>query len=273
MSLLSIVAMKMNEEQANNLILSTIEQLRAKGLTTGRIAEKFGDFLDGWDTPGYLYDPDETLLARIADYNKWLETQEGEDPGKLMEEIACLAFRCLKGWDSMKSFQSYAPQHDLVVSGSSAKWDMLIEYLHLPQRGRTILVEAKNVVDPVSDSQFSRLCAIIHAKYRETAHLGVFFTRNGASGFPTGQNAENTGVRQRSLRDARATQVIFHALSGKFVVVLEDEDLQQLVGKGTLPKILEAKIRDVEDASGLSLEFDEDGTETDLPSHLSQYLS
>jgi len=265
--------MKMNEEQANDLVLGTIEQLRAAGLTTGRIAEKFGDFLGRWDTPGYLYDPDETLLDRIADYNEWLETREGEDSGKLMEEIAYLAFRCLKGWGSMKSFQSYASQHDLVVSGSSAKWDILIEYLHLPLTGRTILIEAKNLDKSVSDSQFSRLCAIIHAKYRETVHLGVFFTRNGASGFPTRPHSENRAVRQRSLQNARATQVIFHALSGKFVVVLEDEDLQQLVKKGALPRILEAKIRDVEDASGLSFQFDEDGTETDLPSHLSQYLS
>ena len=172
----------------------------------------------------------------------------------------------------MKSFQSYGPQHDLVVSGSSPAWNLFIQYLHLPLTGRTILVEAKNLTDSVSDSQFSRLCAIIHTKYRETVHLGVFFTRNGASGFPTRPNSEDPAVRQRSLQNARATQVIFHALSGKFVIVLEDEDLQQLVKQGALPRILEGKIRNVEDASGLPLRFDEDSKETDLPAHLSQYL-
>jgi hypothetical protein len=267
------MAMKLIDKQARELVLSTVEQLLTLGLTEGRIVEEFDNILEGFDYPELLYDPDETLLARIADYNEWLETQEGEDPGKLMEEIAYLAFRCLRGRNSMKSFQSYGPQHDLVVSGSSPKWNLFMRYLHLPLTGRTILVEAKNLADSVSDSQFSRLCAIIHTKYREIAHLGVFFTRNGASGFPTRPDTENPAGRQRSLKNARATQVIFHAMSGKFVIVLDDEDLQQLVKKGALPRILEAKIRDVEEASGLSLRFDGDGAETDLPSHLSQYLS
>jgi len=264
--------MNHTKDRAREILLEAVEQVRTKfGWSAGRIKAELFTILPGWEYDEYLYTPDETLGTRIADYKQWRETRTGEDPGELMEEIACLAFRCLKGWSSMKSFQSYGPQHDLVISGSSPAWGLFMEYLHLPPTGRTILVEAKNQDDRVSDSQFSRLCSIVGTKYRETAHLGVFFTRNGASGFPTGADPDSSEVRQRSLKDARATQVIFHAATRKFVVVLEDGDLQRLTEVGALPRILEAKIRDVEDTAGLPPQFNENGTETDLPPHLSQY--
>jgi len=238
----------------------------------GRLVDEFFELFDGWGCAERLYSPDAVLVARIADYNRWCETKEGEEPGHLMEEIAYLAFRCLEGLESIKCFQSYAAQHDLVVSGSKSKWFLLMQFLHLPREGRTIVVEAKNLADPVSDSQFSRLCGILQNKFDKMCHLGVFFTRSGVSGFPRLSQPDSPEPRQRSLRDARATQVIFHARTGKFVVALGHEDLQRLLENGALPRILEAKIRDIEDAGGLSLQFDEDWREIDLPSHFSQYL-
>jgi hypothetical protein len=266
------VTTEFEKEEGQEIILNTIGKMIELGYEHGQIVKEFGNIVEGWNYAEFVYQPDEVLVDRIDDYNAWLQSGEGEDAGKLMEEIAYLAFRCLKGWDSMKSFQSHAPQHDLVITGSSELWYALMEHLHLPKTGRVILVEAKNLGGSVSDAQFTRLCAIIADKYRETAHLGVFFTREGISGFPAPPENEHQAVRQRYLRDARASQIIFHASTNKFVVALGDSDIQQLVETGSLPRILEAKIRDVEDTSGLPLHFNEQGQETDLPQHLSRYL-
>lgn len=264
--------MSLTDGEAKELLSEALGKILSESdWDEGRLASEFSAFFDNWEYADELYDPDDHLISRIADYNQWYETRAGEDPGQLMEEIAFLSFRRLRGWESIKSYQSYAQQHDLVIAGSRPWWFILIKYLHLLPERRTILIEAKNRDDRVSDSDFSRLCGIIQNKLAETCNLGIFFTREGASGFSGLTELGETGSRQRSLRDARATQVLFHAKTGKFVVVLNHDDLQLLTQKGALPRILEAKIRDVEEAAGLSLQFNENWTETDLPPHLSQY--
>lgn len=266
--------MSLTESEAKELLHEAFGKiLSGSNWDEGRLCSEFSAIFDNWNSADYLYSPDDCLISRIADYKQWCETREGEDAGQLMEEIALLTFRCLKGWESIKSYQSYAQQHDLVISGSKSSWFVLMRYLHLPREGRTIVVEAKNLADRVSDSQFSRLCGIIQNKFAETCHLGIFFTRSGASGFPNPSELEEAESRQRRLRDARATQILFHAKTGKFVVVLDHEDLQRLTQKGALPRILEAKIRDVEEAGGLSLQFNENWTEIDLPPHLSRHMN
>lgn len=227
--------------------------------------------LDNWRLAEYLYVPDEPLRVRLTDFKRWCESKTDEDPGTLMEELAYLAFRCLKGRSSVKSYQSYAAQHDLVISGSETEWLLLMILLHLPPRGRTIVVEAKNLSEPVSDAQFSRLCGILQNKFSELGHLGIFFTRFGASGFPdTGDGKSKE--RRRSLKDARATQILFHARTGKSVVVFKEKDIQALASPGALIRLLEAKIRDIEEATGLDLSFNEDWSEVDLPPHMSKYI-
>lgn len=208
-----------------------------------------------------LYVPDEALKQRLNEYKQWCSDRTGEDPGKLMEEICYLSFRCLSGWESIKSFQSYAPQHDLVISGSTPHWLYLMVYLHLPVEGRTIVAEAKNLEKPVNEAQFSRLCSIIQNKFSRLSHLGVFFTRRGATGFN----------KHRCLRDAKATQVLFYASTNKFVVVLNDSDILELDKAGALPRILERKIRDVAEGAGISHEISEEWREVMLPDHLSKY--
>jgi hypothetical protein len=264
--------MSLSEEEIKQLLYEATEKIREitsdSEWSEGKIAsELFPNLYTKWDYLDDLYTPDDKLISRINDYNQWCLSKTGEDPGQLMEEIAFLAFRCLKGYQSIQSFQSYAPQHDLVISGNDGSWSLLMDYLHLPQSGRTIVLEAKNLDDDVKvdDKQFARLCGIIDNKFASTCHLGIFVTRNGATGFSF----------TRVLRDARATQILFHSKTDKFVVVLEHDDLQKLIQQGALPKILEAKIRDVENASNAPLEIDETGdnwVEIKLPEHLAKYL-
>jgi hypothetical protein len=218
----------------------------------------------------YIYEPDDSLITRLRDYARWRKTKKktsAENAGKIMEEIAFLAFRCLKGCNPPKSYQSYAAQHDLVISGSETPWLFLMILLHIPISGRTMVVEAKNLRARVTDAQFSRLCFIVQNKFPNLCHLGVFLTRAGATGFP------KRGSRLRSLKDSRATQALFHATTGKYVVVLEEDDILQLGQIGSLPRILEVKIREIEEASGLTLAFDGDWIEQpNLPPHLMKYI-
>lgn len=274
----------MTEDEARNILFESMQTVKAEtGWDDGQIAEVISEMTSTYDYYDSIYVPDEELIEKIQEYQLWFDEwneatrkrdqkhlkQLNQAAGYLMEELACLAFRCLKGFDSIKSFQSYAPQYDLIISGSTPAWFMLIKLLHIPDTSRTIIVEVKNTKDPVSDAQFSRLCSVISSKLDTTCSLGVFFTRSGASGFPSsGQNS-----RQRALQNSRATQVIFHAKTKKFVVVLEHSEIKGLAERGTLPRMLEAKIRDVEEASGLLLNFEENWIEIDLPPHLAQYFT
>lgn len=214
----------------------------------------------------YIYDPDDDLKKRLADYQTWCKTLQGENSGHLMEEIAFLAFRCLKGWEVLESYRSFSAQHDLVITGSSDIWLKLMILLRLPLNGRTIVVEAKNLKSRVSDQQFSRLCNIVQNNFSNFCHLGVFFTRFGATGFPTTE-------RRQALRDARATQLLFHAITNdKFVVVLDHNDLLQLSEPGSLPRILDRKIWEVEAATGLPTSYDGRYVrQPELPPHLAKY--
>jgi hypothetical protein len=58
------------------------------------------------------------------------------------------------------------------------------------------------------------------------------------------------------------------------VIVLDNDHLQLLTERGAFPRILEAEIRAVEEATGLSRfnEGSNEMTEVDLPSHLSTYM-
>jgi hypothetical protein len=238
----------------------------------GQLADMLSQIFDKWDWASLIFEPDEGLIHRISDYNEWRKNGSGEDPGQLMEELAYLAFRRLQGHNRIRSYQSFSSQHDLVISGTDPKWALLMRKLHLPSDKGTIVVEAKNLKAQVTDDQFSRLCSTIENKFDGQCHLGVVFSRMGATGFPKRSSSTDArSKRTRSLRDAHATQVIFHAKTGKYVVVLDDHDIQLLTQPGALSRILEAKIGDVEEACGLPLSFNDDWVETDLPPHLSKY--
>ena len=209
--------------------------------------------------------PSPALNGRLDDYFEWCSEKREENAGELLEEIAYLLFQSLVGVGNLRSFQSYAPQHDLVVDGESNNWIVLLEYLHLPKSGRSIVVECKNQDEQVSDQQFSRLCGILQNKFQDTSHLGVFVSRTSATGFP------KKPKRERSLRDARATQALFHAKTGKYVVVINHDDLIRMKQGANIAKILEAKIREVEASSGVALEFNNEWKEIVLPPHLAKH--
>jgi len=225
-----------------------------------------------------LYRPDEDLKKCVIEYTNWV--REVQNPtidkkrnkelklvgGQLMEKIAYLSFRCLVGKGAIKSYQSSSgPQHDLVITGSSPHWKLLIALLRLKMD--KVVLEAKNTDGVVTDAQFSRLCFIVENKFQNQCQLGIFFTRQGATGFP-----KTNDKRQRILKDAKATQIIFHAKTGKYIIVFDHEDIVKLILPGALPSLIRSKINDVEDVSGLSLKYDEDLNEMDdLPPHLAIY--
>ncbi|MBS4059422.1 MAG: hypothetical protein KG029_03395 [Bacteroidetes bacterium] len=220
---------------------------------------------DGWIE--ILQDPAPELQGRLRDYFEWYDGKREENPGELLEEVAYLLFKSLRGAENIRSYRSFAAQHDLVVDGSSVAWQILMTYLHLPKSGRSIIVECKNEKTTISDQQFSRLCGILQNKFETTAHLGVFISRKTAAGFPEGKR------KKISLSEARATQVIFHAKTQKFVIVVAHKDLEKIFMGLPFPKILEAKISEVEAAYGTEISFDDDSweQETKLPSHLEKY--
>jgi hypothetical protein len=233
--------------------------------------DRLFDTIEKWKLEERLYQPDSILIERLSQFEKWCAEQIDEDPGRLMEEIALLAFRCLKGFESVKSYQSYAAQIDLLISGSTPAWMLIMKILHIDIGRRSIVVEAKNLNKKVDDKQFSRFCYHIQNTFTNTTQLGVFFTRFGATGFREREKAKN-GIRQRSLRDAQATQILFHARYNKYVVVFEKEEILSLCKPGSLIKILEEKIRTIEEWTGLSSESTSVLPEIDLPEHLSKYF-
>lgn len=269
----------MNTLNESEIALLTGLEKYAAEVGEGALIDKIFQLIDNWNIPERLYIPDETLKRRLKDFEKWCEEKDrkplgerdSEEAGELMEEIAFLALRCLKGYEAVKSYQSFAGQIDLVVSGSTSSWILLMKVLHLDAKFRSIVVEAKNLQEKVDDKQFSRFCYHLQNTFVNTAQLGIFFTRLGATGFPKSMSASDR-VRQRSLRDAQATQILFYARSSKFVVVLNKEDIINLREPGTLVRLLERKVRAIEEWTGIVSDDESSLPEVDIPGHLLKYI-
>lgn len=253
--------MAKNREETEKLLVDALVALSDLG------ERARADVLESQGWSQLLTKQSPKLSKRLNDYFDWCAGKNEENAGELFEEIAYLLFQCFVGVGNVRSFQSYAPQHDLVVDGDSNAWILLMHYLHLPISGRTIVVECKNQEKPIIDQQFSRLCSIIQNKFHGLAHLGVFVSHTSATGFP------ETGKKKRALSDSRATQALFHAKTNKYVVVIDHDDLVKINNGISFAKILEAKIREVEASTGINLEFDEEWKEILLPSHLARYKS
>ena len=135
--------------------------------------------MEHWSSPVLLYAPSSNLIKRIQDYKDWLEGKRDEDAGQLLEEIAYLCFKSIKGLKpkDIESFTSYNAQHDLVVASSSELWKKVLDYLDLPPIGKTFIVESKNQKDKLSSQQFSRLCYLVQNKFDSNCNLGIFFAR------------------------------------------------------------------------------------------------
>lgn len=217
----------------------------------------------------YLYDPKVEISEYLRKLKSYIELktptpQQRGEAGNLLEQIVALAFCGLKGLTSIKSFRSAGPQYDLLISGDSATWFILYRLLYMKENQRDIIVEAKCTEEKVSDQQFARLCSLMEVNLFNTAGLGIFFTLKGATGFP--ERGQNT--RQKQLSEARLRQALFHARSGKAIVVLDIEDIFELDKPASLIQILIRKIRDIEHLSGLTIEPCANLIEVDLPKHL-----
>lgn len=223
------------------------------------------------DLASYYYVADPRLgpliqeLTELVEFKRLRSSTDTRRAGQLMEQIAFLVFSTVIGASSIKSFQSAGPQYDLLVSGDTLPWLMLCSLLFLGEHHRSILVEAKAVAGRLPDREFARLCAIMETNLPAVG-LGVFFTLSGASGFPDGSK------RQRSIRDSRLRQVLYHAKTGKAVIVFDLADLMALRENGTLVEILIRKIRDISELSGLPAGATEELIEKDLPAHLTALI-
>ncbi|RCJ42275.1 hypothetical protein A6770_08690 [Nostoc minutum NIES-26] len=218
----------------------------------------------------YLYNADPRLSEYLEKLKQFTQLKnptlsESKKAGELLEQIVCLVFRGLQGATSFKSFQSAGPQYDFIVSGDQLAWLHVCNLLYLKENQRSIVVEAKATQSPLPDKQFARLCSIMELNLSSTVGLGVFFTLNGATGFP-----QQSDSRQRAIRDCRLRQVIFHAKTQKIIVVLDKDDIFEFSKNGSLIQILVRKIRDLEELSGLPTPSVEQREEVDLPDHLKQ---
>jgi hypothetical protein len=216
----------------------------------------------------YLY----VTNPKLSDYLKKFEDHLNIDNpsgsqlrerGYLLEQIIYLVFRGLKGASSFKSFQSAGPQYDLLITGDNEQWIIVCKFLYLDIQTRDIVIEAKAKKDPLPDKDFARLCCIMDLNLTNSG-LGIFFTIKGATGFPT----KNDSTRQRCLKDCKLRQVLYHAKTGKYIIVLDKDDILSLGKNGTLIKLLQRKIRDVRELSGIPTTTVELNEEIDLPKHL-----
>jgi hypothetical protein len=247
-------------------------QLVGQHLTLRRLGQP--SLLDSFGISDALYQPDDDLKQQIAAYNRWVEAHKKtkstrrskryyEEAGELMEQVALLTFRCLLELENIESYRSHDGQLDIVVTLHRSS--LLSKILQIA--GYRIIVEAKNINDPIDVKTFSRLCTILTYKFKKQGFLGIFFTRASASGFPKPGDA-----RQIALKDARAIQAVYHAASDKYVVVFDHDDLQRLVEAGGLVRLLIEKIDEVEGGTGLTpSKRSMVARRIDLPSHLAQF--
>jgi len=212
----------------------------------------------------YLYIPDpilEDYLTKLRIFLNILKptNEEVTKAGYLLEEIALICFCGLTGFTTVKSFRSPSAQYDLVISGDTLHWTSICKFLYLDSTQRDIVIEVKAITDSLPDSQFSRLCNIMSISLTN-AGLGIFFTLNGASGFP-----EAGQPRQQKIGNSRFRQVVFYASTKKAIIVLDKDDIFALNQNGSLITLLIRKIRDLHELSGIPNAPVEEFVEVDLP--------
>jgi len=214
----------------------------------------------------FLYDPAPRIAEYVKKVKRYLKKKnpsraDAQKMGYDLEEMALLAFGSLRGWTEIMSWESAGPQIDLEVVGSDVDWGWLAKYLLMPS-ALALMVESKATKDPVGDPEFARLAAIIDHNCRKTVGLGVFFTLNGASGFP------ERGKVKKLMGDAWLRQALFHARTGLPIVVLDQDDLVELGKAGSLVRLLRGKIMDLERLGGLSTAPAVAAKREDLPARL-----
>jgi hypothetical protein len=229
-----------------------------------------------------LYQPDSRLPALLREVDALLKTKKRAKRGKsglapleaqalgyTLEKIAVLAFQGLVGIESAKSYQSAAAQHDLLVTGSDTLWLQVCKTIRIDESQRGILVEAKATKNRLGDHEFERLGNIVAHHFRATVALGVFFAIEGATGFPKAGKSE----REISVRACRLTQLVLYHGVKKPVIVLDWADIKSLTEAGSLVRILERRIREIEEQTGLRGSSPIAPVEVDMPKHLKDLCS
>lgn len=249
-----------SQEELVSSVIDSLELLDREDPATNKLAS-------------YLYVVDHRLEKHIEELKNCLSELNGKEClqdrkvqlrrecGTLMEQIAYLTLNGLRGVDTFKSFQSAGPQYDLLASGDNPHWLTLCKIFYLSPEYRDILVEAKARESKVTDQQFSRICNVISINLRNVG-MGIFFTLSGATGFP-----DDPKKRQRSLKDAKLRQVLFHAQTDKKVIVFDAQDIFSLWKNGSFPLLVIRKIRDLTENTGLPVRPIEI-EEIDLPKHI-----
>ncbi|GAA5531246.1 hypothetical protein [Herpetosiphon gulosus] len=232
-----------------------------------------------WKLEDECYDPNPELIVKIEEFRLRIETEEKakeaakaankkytapRNDGKLLEEILYLALSSLQDINRIKSYSAAEYQIDLEVSGSGGLWEwMMKDFLNLP--GDTFVAEAKDYGIPIENKYFSRLVYILDYHINKDSYLGIFFTREGASGFPQPDQP------LKKMSGCLATQMLFRARTEKFIIVFNKEDIYRLGERGSLLKLIRAKIHDAQGWAGKPLDIDKGWNEIDLPPHMAKY--
>lgn len=180
--------------------------------------------------------------------------------GKLVECAAFLAFRALSPTPVLRSWTGPNFQIDVLVQGNQADWEALFSHLNISASGRCMLVEAKGTGGQVDDPIFGRMCTLLTQNFGGQCGLGVFVTLSGAKGFRD----------RRKLGSARLRQIVFHASTRIPVVVFDFNDLLSLTKPGSLPRLLRAKIDDIQFLLGEPIDPGTCQQQNSLPEHLEQ---
>lgn len=183
--------------------------------------------------------------------------------GYTLEKVVLLSFQGLVGINAIKSYQSAGPQHDLLVKGIDELWRAVCQTINLPEPGG-MLIESKATTDKVGDKEFERLGNIVTHHFRNTVAIGIFFAIEGATGFPRSGQV----TRSASLKAACLTQAVIYYSANKPIVVLDWTDIRTLDQPGALLTLLERKVREIEEMSGLREPPPPKPVSVDLPKHL-----
>lgn len=252
------------QEELVSTIIDALDELNADDPAADRLASYL--YVADGRISGYI-NQFKVLLSNIEDsqFSSQQKQTFRQEAGKLLEQIAYLSFKGLRGASVFKSFQSAGPQYDLLVAGDDSDWMAISKVFYINMSNRDILIEAKARRGKVDDQDFARLCSLMELNI-STASLGIFFTLSGATGFP-----DSNAARQRCLRDAKLRQVLFYNRTGKMIIVFTKEDIFSLAENASLTQLIIRKIRDLRENTGRPVPTI-DIQEIDLPEHLQSLI-
>ena len=174
-----------------------------------------------------LYTPDsrvDSLVSRVKKLAGSVRSvKQRQKLGYALEDLCLIAFSGLAGFNTIKSYQSVAPQIDLLINGSDTEWQQICKMIRVCDGARGIFVEAKARRGKIGDPDLERICGILQVHLLNTTALGVLVSLSGV-----------TGTSVRAVSDASLTQQLFYAHTGKPIIVLELHDLDRLLDQVVL---------------------------------------